>query len=290
MAVRKGGLGKGLDALFVDNDTNGTTILTLRISEIEPNKSQPRKDFDEAALADLADSIREHGVIQPLLVRPLTAGGYQLVAGERRWRASRMAGLSEVPVVVREIDDAETMEIALIENLQREDLNAVEESLGYKALMDQYCMTQEQIAKSVGKSRPVIANSLRLLGLPEKVVDMLRKDQLSAGHARALLGLEDAQAMEEAADQIVKQHLTVRDVEKLASSKRAEKTEKAPKMAAPLGRDRFYEEMELAATQEFGRKIKITQKQDKGTLTIEFFDKQDLASIVEKLAGEKLNF
>lgn len=283
MAVRKGGLGKGLDALFVDNDANGTTILTLRISEIEPNKAQPRKDFDEAALADLADSIREHGVIQPLLVRPMTTGGYQLVAGERRWRASRMAGLSEVPVVVREMDDMETMEVALIENLQREDLNAIEESLGYKALIEQYSMTQEQIAKSVGKSRPVVANALRLLNLPPKVVEMLRRDELSAGHARALLGLEDADMIEESADRIVKQHLTVRDVEKMANTHKNEK-KGAPK-EKPLARETYYEELELAATQEFGRKVKITQKQNKGLLQIEFFDKQDLSDLIEKLAG-----
>lgn len=284
MAVRKGGLGKGLDALFVDNDTNGTTILTLRISEIEPNKAQPRKDFDEAALADLADSIREHGVIQPLLVRPMTTGGYQLVAGERRWRASRMAGLSEVPVVVREMDDIETMEVALIENLQREDLNAVEEALGYKSLTEQYSMTQEQIAKSVGKSRPVVANALRLLNLPPKVVEMLRRDELSAGHARALLGLEDAGAIEESADRIVKQHLTVRDVEKMAN---IHKTEKGAARAKPLVRETYYEELELAATQEFGRTVKISQRKDKGLLQIEFFDKQDLADLIEKLAGGK---
>ena len=289
MAGRKGGLGKGLDALFVDNNTTSTNVLTLRISEIEPNKGQPRRDFDEAALADLADSIREHGVIQPLLVRPMPAGTYQLIAGERRWRAARMAGLSEVPVVIRELDDMETMEIALIENLQREDLNAIEESLGYKALADQYNMTQEQIAKSVGKSRPVVANALRLLNLPQKVIEMVRRDELSVGHARALLALESKKEIVEMAERIVKQHLTVRDVERLVNAQKLSK-EASEQKAKPLIRDTFYEELELAATQEIGRKVKIKQKKDKGKLEIEFFSKQDLSDIMEKLTGEKLSW
>lgn len=289
MAGRKGGLGKGLDALFVDNNTTSTNVLTLRISEIEPNKGQPRRDFDEAALADLADSIREHGVIQPLLVRPMPAGTYQLIAGERRWRAARMAGLSEVPVVIRELDDMETMEIALIENLQREDLNAIEESLGYKALADQYNMTQEQIAKSVGKSRPVIANALRLLNLPQKVIEMVRRDELSVGHARALLALESKKEIVEMAERIVKQHLTVRDVERLVNAQKLSK-EASEQKAKSLIRDTFYEELELAATQEIGRKVKIKQKKDKGKLEIEFFSKQDLSDIMEKLTGEKLSW
>jgi len=289
LAGRKGGLGKGLDALFVDNNTNSTNVLTLRISEIEPNKGQPRRDFDEAALADLADSIREHGVIQPLLVRPMPAGTYQLIAGERRWRAARMAGLSEVPVVIRELDDMETMEIALIENLQREDLNAIEESLGYKALADQYNMTQEQIAKSVGKSRPVIANALRLLNLPQKVIEMVRRDELSVGHARALLALESKKEIVEMAERIVKQHLTVRDVERLVNAQKLSK-EASEQKVKPLIRDTFYEELELAATQEIGRKVKIKQKKDKGKLEIEFFSKQDLSDIMEKLTGEKLSW
>lgn len=287
MAVRKGGLGKGLDALFVDNTTSGANIMTLRISEIEPNKLQPRKDFDEGALADLADSIREHGVIQPLLVRPLPAGTYQLIAGERRWRASRMAGLLEVPVVVRELSDMETMEIALIENLQREDLNAIEEALGFKALAEQYAMTQEQIAKSVGKSRPVVTNALRLLNLPQSVVDMVRQDKITVGHARALLALDDSKLIEESAGRIVKEHLTVRDVEKLVSPKKNVKTEKT--VATTQG-ERFYKELELAATQEIGRTVKIKQKNGRGTVEIQFYNKTDLADIVEKLTGEKVKW
>ena len=190
--ARKSGLGKGLDALFVDNSTDHANgVVTLRISEIEPNKNQPRKDFDENALAQLADSIAEHGVLQPLLVRPMTNGGYQLVAGERRWRASKMAGLSEVPVVVQEMTDTEAMEIGLIENLQREDLNPIEEALGYRELIDAHQMTQDMVAQRVGKSRPVVANALRLLNLPDGVVKMVRSGALSAGHARALLSIDD---------------------------------------------------------------------------------------------------
>ena len=287
MAVRKGGLGKGLEALFVDNEAGGANILTLRISEIEPNKLQPRKDFDEGALADLADSIREHGIIQPLLVRPLPTGAYQLIAGERRWRASRMAGLLEVPVVVRELNDMETMEIALIENLQREDLNAIEEALGYKSLSEQYAMTQEQISKSVGKSRPAVANALRLLNLPQKVIELVRQDKISVGHARALLALENDKLIEQGAEDIIKRHLTVRDIEKLTG---AHKNAGAKQKAKPMVRETFYEELELAATQEIGGNVKIVQKNGKGKIEIEFYNKRDLADIVEKLTGEKLTW
>ncbi|MEG2536695.1 MAG: ParB/RepB/Spo0J family partition protein [Hydrogenoanaerobacterium sp.] len=289
MAVRKSGLGKGLEALFADNTTSSTNVLTLRISEIEPNKMQPRKDFDEEALADLADSIREHGVIQPLLVRPLPAGTYQLIAGERRWRASRMAGLQEVPVVVREMDDHETMEIALIENLQREDLNAIEEALGYKLLAEQYAMTQEQIAKSVGKSRPSITNAMRLLNLPSRVIDFVRQDKISVGHARALLTLEEDKLIEEGAERIIKEHLTVRDIEKLTGKQKDVKARREKK-EKPLVRETFYEELELAATQEIGRNVKIVQKGGKGKVEIEFYNKRDLADIVGKLTGEKLSW
>ena len=170
MATRKGGLGKGLEALFVENETDEITPSTLKIGEIEPNRGQPRHDFDETALAELADSIREHGVLQPLLVRPMPNGKYQIVAGERRWRASRMAGLTELPVIIRDLDEAAAMEVALIENLQRSDLNPMEEAMGYQELMQQHGYTQEQVAKRVGKSRPAVANAVRLLELSEKYV------------------------------------------------------------------------------------------------------------------------
>ena len=188
MAKRLGGLGKGLNAIFIENDNeenNGT--VSLKISEIEPNRSQPRKEFDEEALNELAESISKHGLLQPILVRPLTLGGYEIVAGERRYRASRMAGLTEVPVIIRELSESETMELALIENLQREDLSPLEEALGYSVLMDEHGFTQEEVARSVGKSRPAVANALRLLKLPESVRELLRDGTLTAEGKSAAL-------------------------------------------------------------------------------------------------------
>lgn len=281
MAVRKGGLGKGLDALFIDNTTDNGAV-TLRISEIEPNRSQPRKEFDESALADLADSIREHGVIQPLLVRPLPTGGYQLVAGERRWRASRMAGLGEVPVVIRELSDHEAMELALIENLQRQDLNPMEEALGYRSLMEEYQMTQEEVAKAIGKSRPAIANSLRLLALPQQVVDLIREGKLSAGHGRALLALEEESAILEAAQTAVKKHWTVREIEKMAQS-----SHKKTKGSTGPDKDHYYTELELALSQVLGRQVTIISKGKNRTLSIAFFDKEDLSALVSRLCGDQ---
>ena len=281
MAVRKGGLGKGLDALFIDNTTDNGAV-TLRISEIEPNRSQPRKEFDESALADLADSIREHGVIQPLLVRPLPTGGYQLVAGERRWRASRMAGLGEVPVVIRELSDHEAMELALIENLQRQDLNPMEEALGYRSLMEEYQMTQEEVAKAIGKSRPAIANSLRLLSLPQQVVDLIREGKLSAGHGRALLALEEESAILEAAQTAVKKHWTVREIEKMAQS-----SHQKTKVSTGPDKDHYYTELELALSQVLGRQVTITSKGKNRTLSIAFFDKEDLSALASRLCGDQ---
>lgn len=281
MAVRKGGLGKGLDALFIDNTTDNGAV-TLRISEIEPNRSQPRKEFDESALTDLADSIREHGVIQPLLVRPLPTGGYQLVAGERRWRASRMAGLGEVPVVIRELSDHEAMELALIENLQRQDLNPMEEALGYRSLMEEYQMTQEEVAKAIGKSRPAIANSLRLLALPQQVVDLIREGKLSAGHGRALLALEEESAILEAAQTAVKKHWTVREIEKMAQS-----SHQKTKVSTGPDKDHYYTELELALSQVLGRQVTITSKGKNRTLSIAFFDKEDLSALASRLCGDQ---
>ena len=218
MAVKKGGLGKGLSAIFLENENESLGSTVLPVSEIEPNRSQPRRDFDEESLRELADSIAAHGVLQPLLVRPLAEGGYQLVAGERRWRASRMAGLFEVPVIIREMTDSEMMQIAMIENLQRENLNPVEEAMGYRMLIDEYHLTQEEISKSVGKSRPVIANALRILSLPKEILDMVSEGKISAGHARALLGFSDKAEQMRVARSINAKDLTVRDVEKLVKS------------------------------------------------------------------------
>lgn len=284
MAAKKGGLGRGLDALFADNSIEeiaSTSAVKLKIMDIEPNRDQPRKKFDEDALAELADSIAKHGVIQPLLVRPMPDGSYQLVAGERRWRASRMAGLTEVPVVIKELSDDEAMALALIENLQREDLNAIEEAQGIKALMDTLSLTQDEAAERVGKSRPAVANALRLLKLPDSVIALVSDGKLSPGHARALLGFKDEQDIIETADLIIEKGLTVRDVEKLV--KKRNKEPKAEKPAAR--RASYYDEVELALTDFLGRKVKVGTKPGKesGVLEIDFFDKDDLTRLADAL-------
>lgn len=284
MAAKKGGLGRGLDALFADNSIEeiaSTSAVKLKIMDIEPNRDQPRKIFDEDALAELADSIAKHGVIQPLLVRPMPDGSYQLVAGERRWRASRMAGLTEVPVVIKELSDDEAMALALIENLQREDLNAIEEAQGIKALMDTFSLTQDEAAERVGKSRPAVANALRLLKLPDSVIALVSDGKLSPGHARALLGFKDEQDIIETANLIIEKGLTVRDVEKLV--KKRNKEPKAEKSAAR--RASYYDEVELALTDFLGRKVKVGTKPGKesGVLEIDFFDKDDLTRLADAL-------
>lgn len=282
--ARKSGLGKGLEALFEDNSSvageNGQEI--IKISEISPNKDQPRKEFDLTALEQLADSIREHGVIQPLILRPMSSGGYQIVAGERRYRASRMAGLTELPAVIRDLSDKEAMELALIENLQREDLNPIEEAQGYQELMDHYGFTQETVSKSVGKSRPAVANALRLLRLPQPLMTHVQNGDLSAGPARALLSLNDEKLMEETAQKVMLKGMTVREIEKLSKSSENPKKEKR---SFPKG-DSFYEEMELALSSELGRKVKVQAQRKKGSLTIEFYGKEDLKELVSRL--EKL--
>lgn len=281
MAAKKGGLGRGLDSLFADNSVEeiNSSVNKLRIMEIEPNHDQPRKDFDEKALSELAESIEQHGVLQPLVVRPLTNGGYQLVAGERRWRAARIAGLTEVPVVIKELTDEEVIEIAMIENLQREDLNPLEEALGYRYMMDELRITQEQAAEKVGKSRPAVANALRLLKLPDEVREMVKNNLLSPGHARALLGFDNDELIIQTAKRIVKEDLSVREVESLVK-----KSKKAPKIPKQQKRDKFFSEVELALIDNLGRKVKIKEsKQDAGVLEIEFFDKDDLESLAMKL-------
>ncbi len=281
MAKKQSGLGKGLGALMLENTTEDMVATnTLPISEIIPNKEQPRKTFDEDALAELAESIKQHGVLQPLLVRPLPSGGYQLVAGERRWRASRMAKLREVPVVVKELTDTETMEIAIIENLQREDLSPIEEAEGLQALIDKCGFTQEEVAASVGKSRSAIANSLRLLRLPQEVRDMTREGSISAGHARALLSLDNEAVIYEAAQNIVNNNLSVRDIERLVKiqDKNAVVSQKRYKR-----RDSFYDEVELTLSEVLGRKVKVYNGKGKGTLEIEFYSQEDLKNIANKL-------
>ncbi len=280
---KKAGLGKGLDALFIDNSTEENSDKLVNINDIEPKRDQPRKYFDEEALKELADSIAMHGVIQPLLVRPLSDGGYQLIAGERRWRASRMAGLSQVPVVVREMTDEEAMELALIENLQREDLNPIEEAEGFKVLMDTYSFTQEQAAEKVGKSRPAVANALRLLSLPEAVLDMVKQGIISSGHARTLIPLTDEKLIIKLAEEISQKELSVRETEKIVKTLLKPKNEIVKKKSK---RDPYYDECEIAIREELGRKAKINvSRGNKGSIEIEFFSKEDLQSILEALAG-----
>ncbi len=282
MAMKKGGLGgNGLGALFAQNalEDAGQTVY-LPIAEIMPNREQPRKQFDDEALAELSASIAQHGVLQPLLVRPMPDGSYQLVAGERRWRASRMAGLAEVPVVVRSMTEQEAAELALIENLQREDLNPMEEALGYRTLMEGYGMTQEQAAQVVNKSRPAVANALRLLQLPEAVTALVSAGTLSAGHARTLLAFEGDDARVAMAEAAVTKGLSVRDLERLA--KAAKKPEKKTK--APARRDSFYDEVEIALREALGRRVKVVAGPKGGNLQLEFFDAVDLQALANRLA------
>lgn len=277
--AKKGGLGKGVDALFFDNAVEENAV-TLLLDEIEPNREQPRKAFDETALAELADSIRAHGVLQPLLVRPSADGSYRLVAGERRYRAARMAGLSEVPVTVREMTDEEESIFALIENLQREDLNAIEEAEGLKQLIERYGLTQEQAASRVGKSRTAVTNSLRLLNLPPTVSALVKDGKISMGHARALLSVEDGAELSRIADLIVQSGASVRETERLC--KQAGKVKKTPERRKK-SRDKFYDEVELALGEALGRTVKVfVGNGGRGTLEIEFFGTEDL----KKLAAD----
>ena len=281
MSKKFGGLGKGLDTIFAENETeDSNSSVMLKISEIEPNRSQPRKDFDENSLSDLAQSISQHGLLQPLLVRPLPIGGYQIVAGERRYRACRMAGLTEVPVTIRELSDTETMELALIENLQREDLSPIEEALGYKALIDEHGFSQEEVATSVGKSRPAIANSLRILKLPDSVLEYVKQDKISGGHARALLMLDSEEDMLELAELIYKKDLSVRQAEKLAKKKPEVEEDTQPER-----KPSFYSMVELALNESLGRKIKVNKNKGKqgGVLQIEFYSDEELTELSNKL-------
>ncbi|HEX2938836.1 MAG TPA: ParB/RepB/Spo0J family partition protein [Ruminiclostridium sp.] len=283
--MTKRGLGKGLDALFADNaaDSASGGSVTLKINEIEPNRGQPRKNFDENALAQLADSIRQHGVLQPLMVRPIPGGGgYQLVAGERRWRASRMAGLTEVPVIIKELDDEQVMAIALIENLQREDLNPVEEAKGYRTLMENFSLTQDEVSQKVGKSRPVIANAMRLLSLPDDVLNMVEDGRLSQGHARTLLALDDKNSIKKLADEIITKGLSVREVEKLVK-----KQEGIPPSRKPAAQGGVVEtEVARCLTERLGRKVSVVSGKNKGVIEIEFYGEDDLKELSKTLAGD----
>lgn len=280
MAVKSRGLGKGIESIFDENSTYGEKIVTLNINDIEPNREQPRKDFDEEALQSLADSIAQHGLIQPIAVRPTIGGGYTIIAGERRWRACRMAGLSEIPVIVKDTDEQSLMEMALVENLQREDLNPVEEALGYKALMDEFGLTQDAVANKMAKSRSAVANALRLLNLNAEELEALRYGKITAGHARALLSAADDE-LRQKMFALALAGVNVRALEGMAKGTWAKKEKKTAKPT-------FYSEVELSLKNELHRKaaVKSTGK-GKGTLTIEFFSDEELAEFAKKLVEEK---
>ncbi len=282
MAVKKGGLGRGLESLFEDAARDvGGPVSTLPLREIEPDKDQPRKDFDEQALSELADSIARYGLLQPIAVRAAAGGAYKIIAGERRWRAARLAGLSEVPVVIKDVTDAEAMELALIENLQREDLDPVEEAMGYRQLMERCELTQEQTAQKIGKSRSAIANSLRLLNLPDDVLAFLKEGKLSTGHAKVLLGLPDAALQSKAAEAVVGQNLNVRQTEALC--KKLVKPEKPPK-PQPL-RPALAGEVEYALREVLGSEVKVDYKNGQGSLTVHFYSDEQLSAFANLLGG-----
>ena len=282
MASNKG-LGKGLGALlgdFTEEPIEKSAYQLLPIYKVEPNPDQPRRDFDEEELQALSDSIAEHGIIQPLTVRELGSGYYQIIAGERRWRAARLAGLSEVPAVVMEADDRKTMELALIENLQRQDLNPVEEAMGYHALMADYGLTQEETAERVGKSRPAVANALRLLSLDPEVLLMVRKGNLSAGHARAVLSLKNVKLQQEAARKIANLGLSVRQAELLC--KNMAKEPAVVQQPLTLAVD-YVAECEKNLSKRLGRGVKIINGKRKGKFELEFYGQEDLQVLLDAL-------
>lgn len=287
MASKKpSGLGRGLGALLGDDvlKAESTGSLYLPISQVESCSSQPRKHFDEASLAELADSIREHGIIQPLTVRKLASGYYQIIAGERRWRAARLAGLQEVPVIVMEADDRKAAELAMIENLQREDLNPIEEANGYKVLMSEYGLTQEEAAQRVGKSRPAVANALRLLTLPDPVHLLLEEGKLSAGHARAILAVPSGELQKKLAQKVIAEELSVRQTEALAKRLAAEPREAAePKSAAGPDLSIYLREAEKTLATRFGRKVHIINGRKKGKIELEYYNPEDLNTLLELL-------
>jgi len=277
------GLGRGLGALLGDFDDlspDNSPYKLLPIYKVEPNASQPRQDFDEEELQALSDSIQIHGVIQPLTVRELPSGYYQIIAGERRWRAARMAGLAEIPAVVIEADDKKAMELALIENLQRQDLNAMEEALGYQSLMHDYGLTQEEAASRVGKSRSAVANALRLLQLPEPIAQMIREGKLTAGHARAVLKLKSEKKQLEAAQKIAALDLSVRQAENLCSNMAKELVQKEETVTLAVD---YVAECEKSLSKHLGRGVKIVNGKRKGRFELEFYGQEDLQNLLDAL-------
>lgn len=277
--MKKSGLGRGLDSLFEQNNTDKDTILNVKLSDIEPNKNQPRKTFEPEKVSELADSIREHGLLQPILVRPNPNGTYQIIAGERRWRACREAELDTVPVIIKDMDDRKVMEVSIIENLQREDLNPVEEALGFKMLIDTYNMTQEQAAARIGKSRSAVANALRLLSLSEEALDALANGLITVGHAKAILSAEEEKRA--VLLQLSIGGASVRQIEILAKQEKKDKKQKSS------AKTKYHAEVELALKGALHRPVKITASENgRGTLTIEFYNNDELKSLAGRIAGE----
>ena len=284
-AKEKKGLGTGLDVLFAANELEEPEgeLLTLPISKVEPREAQPRKRFDEEALQELADSIARYGLIQPIVARKLDSGYYQIIAGERRWRASRMAGLTEVPVRVLEADDRRTAELALVENLQREDLNPIEEARGYRTLMEDYGLTQEETAKSVGRSRPAVANALRLLSLSPAVMELVEKRELSAGHARAILPLASEKQQLELAREVLKKSLTVRRTEQLVA-RMGKAGASGGQKEDPLAVN-YAAEVAEELSRLLGRKVRLLEARRGGRIELDYYDPEDRERLIEALRG-----
>ena len=279
------GLGRGMDAVFEDNSAAAASAPTmLRISDVEPRKNQPRKVFEESALAELASSIAQHGVIQPIVVRDTHTGFYAIVAGERRWRAAKMAGLTEIPVVVLDVDDAKAAELALIENIQREDLTPLETAQAYRDLMEEHGLTQEQVAEKVGKSRPAVANTLGLLTLPREVIDALASGHITEGHARALKGIRDRTLVGSAVDEVVSRGLSVRETEALV--RRYNKPKAEPEEQSSGVRVDYRRDLEVRMTRNLGRPVHIKDKGKVKKLELEYTDNDDLQELIERLCGK----
>jgi ParB family chromosome partitioning protein len=291
----KKALGKGLDSIFTDNSIeSGHDVVYLNVSDIEPKPNQPRRTFDQMSLQSLADSISANGVIQPILVRPSGGGFYQIIAGERRWRASKMAGKTTIPAIIMEADELKAAQYALIENIQRENLNPFEEADAYRMLMEEYSLTQEEISASVGKSRSAIANSLRLLDLPPEVLDMLRSSELTAGHGRALLGLRDRSAMYTLAKKAAQRNLSVREVETAVKNANKNYEENGVKMPtlqpqsfSEMGVD-YVAELEKRCTEKLGRSVHVVRARNRKLLQVEYTDDSDLEDLLKKLCGNNI--
>lgn len=300
MPVKKSGLGKGLDSLIPNKNVKSAKPsvkadekkaapkeeileagpIMVKINKVEPNREQPRKDFDEDALMELADSIKQFGVLQPILVQK-KKDYYEIIAGERRWRAAKLAGLKEVPIIVKEFTEQEIVEISLIENIQRENLNPIEEAQGYFELMESFGMTQDEISKTVGRSRSAVANAIRLLNLPEKIRDMLEDGDLTVGHAKALMAFDDEGLMTEAAEKACGGRLTVRELEKMAQNR-----DKSDKNKTNERIDSYFKEMEIGLHEALGRKVKVEYGKNKGALILEFYDRDDLSELAKRLTKE----